>query len=236
MNHDAQNKAQGQRVKSAVLFVCRRSKDILLDNSDIETRERTYCSMTEDQEVSESPSKRQRREELVAVPTTTTTTTTTTTNGNDEKAPPKDATTVVQPLVEVQTPKLFIGGLHRSVTETHVEKLMMPYGTIVRVNLILQPGTGNSKGFAFCQYQRAEDAAAAVAALDGRTLLGKRILVKPAHEQQRSGVGGLHKGSSAPPSAPLSAASTEKERRNIESKIQAVKRKIQQAQQKELGR
>mgnify|MGYP000653647476 FL=1 len=87
--------------------------------------------------------------------------------------------------MQLQTPKVFIGGLHRNVTETHVEKLMMPYGSIVRVNLVLQPGSATSKGFAFCQYATKEQAVAAVAALDGRTLLGRRLLVRPAYEKER---------------------------------------------------
>lgn len=175
-------------------------------------------------EVSESPPKRQRRQEPQA------------THANKQEdvvlseADAKKKAMQPVPVVELQTPKVFIGGLHRSVTNTHVEKLMSPYGTIVRVHLVTHPDSGASKGFAFCQYERLEEAAAAVAALDGRALLGKRILVKPAHEQARSSTSGLFSNKSSSAAPTTAAGSTDKERRSLESKIQAIKRKLQETQ------
>jgi RNA recognition motif-containing protein len=103
---------------------------------------------------------------------------------------------------------------------------MMPFGSIVRVNLVLQPGSTASKGFAFCQYETIEQAAAAVAALDGRSLLGRRLLVRPAYEKERSTPIGMATGG-----ANKTGVSKEKERRNLETKIQALKRKIQETKQ-----
>jgi cold-inducible RNA-binding protein len=170
---------------------------------------------------------------------------------NKNKAPASSSSSHPHPhpSVPLQTPKLFIGRLHRNVTETHVEKLMMPYGSIVKVHLVLQPSGGgggssgpnsnSSRGFAFCEYQTVEQAAAAVAALDGRPLLGRRLLVRPAYEKDDrptaigmatggSGGGGNGNGTKAS----TSGVSKEKEQRNLETKIQALKRKIQEKQAK----
>jgi RNA recognition motif-containing protein len=171
--------------------------------------------MKEGEEPSESSPKRQRREDPE-------------TQSDDNNKNKASSSSASHPEVQLQTPKVFIGGLHRNVTETHVEKLMMPYGSIVKVNLVLQPGSSTSKGFAFCQYETLEQAASAVSALDGRALLGRRLLVRPAFEQQRptapgigmaAGGGGTNKANST-------GVSREKEQRNLETKIQAIKRKI----------
>jgi RNA recognition motif-containing protein len=187
----------------------------------------------EDEEPTESSPKRQRREEPLAAAATEASESASsqqpeTQSGendtNKNKAVVSSSSSHVD--VQLQTPKVFIGGLHRNVTETHVEKLMMPYGSIVRVNLVLQPGSATSKGFAFCEYQTIEQAAAAVAALDGRALLGRRLQVRPAYEKERPTTIGMATGGAN------KVVSKEKEQRNLETKIQALKRKIQEKQAK----
>jgi RNA recognition motif-containing protein len=171
--------------------------------------------MKEGEEPSESSPKRLRREDPE---------TQVDDNHKNIKAASSSASSTSYSEVQLQTPKVFIGGLHRNVTETHVEKLMMPYGSIVRVNLVLQPGSSISKGFAFCEYETLEQAASAVAALDGRALLGRRLLVRPAYEQQRSTTPGIGMASGG---GANKVVSREKEQRNLETKIQAIKRKIE---------
>jgi RNA recognition motif-containing protein len=187
----------------------------------------------EDEEPTESSPKRQRREEPLAAAATEASESASsqqpeTQSGENDTNKNKAAVSASSSHVEVQlqTPKVFIGGLHRNVTETHVEKLMMPYGSIVRVNLVLQPGSTTSKGFAFCEYQTIEQAAAAVAALDGRALLGRRLQVRPAYEKERPTSIGMANGGTK------KGVSKEKEQRNLETKIQALKRKIQEKQAK----
>jgi RNA recognition motif-containing protein len=185
----------------------------------------------EDEEATESSPKRQRREEPLAVAASESESAQhpETQNADDDTNKKKAEASASSSHFEVQslqTPKVFIGGLHRNVTETHVEKLMMPYGSIVKVNLVLQPGSATSKGFAFCQYATIEQAAAAVAALDGRTLLGRRLHVRSAHEKERP----TSIGMTTNKATPSSNVSKEKEQRNLETKIQALKRKIQEKQ------
>jgi splicing factor U2AF subunit len=187
--------------------------------------------MKEGEEPSESSPKRQRREEPQAVaasePASEPASSQHPETQSDDNTNKAASSSSSHPEAQLQTSKVFIGGLHRNVTETHVEKLMMPYGSIVSVNLVLQPGSGASKGFAFCQYQTLEQAAAAVAALDGRALLGRRLLVRPAYEKQSSATIGMPTGGANKPSG----VSTEKQRQNLETKIQAIKRKLQETKQ-----
>lgn len=125
---------------------------------------------------------------------------------------------------------IFIGGLHPRIVEAHLEKMCMPYGSIQRLHLMQR------KGYAFCQYATPEQAEAAMQALDGRGLLGRRLMVRPAHNDQQHnnssnpnnrGASTTATGSAA---AETSSANPEKERERIEARIQAVKRKLQEAQ------
>jgi RNA recognition motif-containing protein len=167
------------------------------------------------------------------------------------------------PPAALDTPRLYIGGLHPRVTQTHVEKLMMPYGTVQDVRLIVKQQhstttatTSTSSNFAFCQYASIAQAQAAMTALNGRLLLGKRLLVRPANNQQQSSSLGFvnrryemhrdqqqqqrqqqhqHESGSAAATAAVTAGSDaarhqdkQKEIKKIDSRIEAIKRKLKQ--------
>ena len=157
----------------------------------------------------ESPAKRRRLEDSkVAVDS----------RSSDEPLSSKEARGSAQ----IQTSTVYIGGLHTRITEAHVEKLMQSHGTVRRISLLQSKGQPSL--YAFCEFETIEQAAAAIAALDGRALLGKRLLVRPAH--------GSPSKTSNPlaPSQPKQEKSPEKERKRIESTIQAIKRKLQDTQ------
>lgn len=101
---------------------------------------------------------------------------------------------------------VFIGGLHPSMTSAHVEKLMTPYGDIDQVRLI------PNKGYAFCRYAEPASAVSAMAKLDGRLLLGKRLRVQPGRERQ--------------PEA--KKRTIEQERSSVDARIKAIRRKLEQ--------
>ena len=123
---------------------------------------------------------------------------------------------------EVPKPKVctvYIGGLHPRIVEAHLEKMCQPYGPIQRLHLC------NRKGYAFCQYATPEQAEAAMQALDGKGLLGRRLMVRPAHAEQKTGiVPGLPWQTNA---VSNSGGDLDKERERLEARIQAVKRKLQ---------
>jgi RNA recognition motif-containing protein len=115
---------------------------------------------------------------------------------------------------------IFIGGLHPRIVQAHLEKMCLPYGSIQRLHFC------DRKGYAFCQYATPEQAEAALQALDGRGLLGRRLMVRPAHSDQPKQAT-LSGSQPAASSNSHCSSNPDKERERIEARIQAVKRKLQ---------
>ena len=64
--------------------------------------------------------------------------------------------------------RLYLGNLHPSITDSDLKLLLSQFGPIDYVNLH-RDELGNSKGFAFTRYARAEDAANAMLRLQVKT-------------------------------------------------------------------
>ncbi len=63
-------------------------------------------------------------------------------------------------------------------------------GTVVSASLIEDRETGRSRGFAFVEMSSAEEATAAIAALDGKEVEGRNLKVNEAKaREERSGGG-----------------------------------------------
>lgn len=124
------------------------------------------------------------------------------------------------PIIKTTTPTLFIGSLHPRVAEVHLEKLFSSYGKIKRLTIQTPKKTGNQNrsNFAFVEFSSIREAQAAMTAVHEKVLLGKTLIVKPANESEkdRSRRGGVK-------SSPLSR---QQERKSVEDKIQALKRKL----------
>eukprot|EP00343_Euplotes_focardii_P007563 CAMPEP_0205819980 /NCGR_PEP_ID=MMETSP0206-20130828/2530_1 /ASSEMBLY_ACC=CAM_ASM_000279 /TAXON_ID=36767 /ORGANISM="Euplotes focardii, Strain TN1" /LENGTH=352 /DNA_ID=CAMNT_0053114213 /DNA_START=130 /DNA_END=1188 /DNA_ORIENTATION=- len=73
--------------------------------------------------------------------------------------------------------RLYVGQLHPNVTEADLRPVFEAFGPVDFVDLKLDPGTGESKGFAFVQYKHSAEAKTALQALDGLELAGRRIKV-----------------------------------------------------------
>jgi RNA recognition motif-containing protein len=110
---------------------------------------------------------------------------------------------------------VYVGGLHSRIAQVHLEKLMKPYGTTKRLHLC----TKNGRNFAFCEYELVEEAKAAVHALHGRRLLGNTLAVRPAHQESKMGLLRNNGNSSKP-------IDSKQEQRAVDSKIEALKRKL----------
>jgi RNA recognition motif-containing protein len=151
------------------------------------------------------------------------------------------------------TTSLFVGGLHPRIGDLHLQKLFSPYGEIVRINIVTNNpsdsqshsihsksavptkykiGLQQSKGYAFVEYTRVESAQLAIARLDGRQLMGRSLAVRPSRRktsnQDRIGHG-VNSGKTGT-GATMSAEETRREYRAVQSKIEAVKRAIEQKQ------
>jgi len=83
---------------------------------------------------------------------------------------------------------LFVGNMSFDTSESSLRSLFEPYGEITRVQVMTDRDTGRARGFAFVEMARDEDAASAVAALNGTELDGRALNVNEARPRpERSG-------------------------------------------------
>src|SRR5689334_20647757 len=73
--------------------------------------------------------------------------------------------------------RLFVGGLGTSITEAQLREAFGAFGQIADCIVMIDRGTGLSRGFGFVTMASRKDAGAAVQALDGSELDGRRLTV-----------------------------------------------------------
>lgn len=72
---------------------------------------------------------------------------------------------------------LYVGGLAEEVDMTILRSAFSPFGDIVDISLPIDYSSQKHKGFAFIEYQLAEDAADAIDNMDNGEILGRTIRV-----------------------------------------------------------
>ncbi|MFA5926648.1 MAG: RNA-binding protein [Patescibacteria group bacterium] len=72
---------------------------------------------------------------------------------------------------------LFIGSLAWAATNEDLQEAFAPFGEIVEAVVIRYPDTGRSKGYGFVRYTNVDDAAKALAEMDGKEIAGRPIKV-----------------------------------------------------------
>ncbi|KAJ8515373.1 hypothetical protein ONZ45_g7209 [Pleurotus djamor] len=78
---------------------------------------------------------------------------------------------------------LYVGSLHFNLTESDIKQVFEPFGELEFVDLHRDPMTGRSKGYAFIQYKRPEDAKMALEQMEGFELAGRTLRVNTVHEK-----------------------------------------------------
>ena len=83
---------------------------------------------------------------------------------------------------------LFVGNMSFQTTEGDLRAMFEPFGEITRVNVITDRDTGQARGFAFVEMSSDEEAAKAIAALNGKEVAGRALNVNEARPKpERSG-------------------------------------------------
>ena len=83
---------------------------------------------------------------------------------------------------------LFVGNMSFQTTESDLRALFEPFGQITRVHIAMDRETGRARGFAFVEMANDEEAAKAIAALDGKDVGGRNLKVNEARPKtERSG-------------------------------------------------
>jgi RNA recognition motif-containing protein len=86
--------------------------------------------------------------------------------------------------------KLYVGNLAYSVTDSDLEALFSPHGTVQSAQVIMDRDTGRSKGFGFVEMSSAQEGQAAIAALNDKENGGRRLTVNEARPREDRGGGG----------------------------------------------
>ncbi len=84
--------------------------------------------------------------------------------------------------------KLYVGNLAYGVSNTDLETMFAPHGTVQSAQVIMDRDTGRSKGFGFVEMGSSNEATAAINALNGKESDGRQLTVNEARpREERSG-------------------------------------------------
>lgn len=93
--------------------------------------------------------------------------------------------------------KIYVGNLSFNVTSADLQQLFSQHGTVQSAQIIEDRDAGRSKGFGFVEMSSDEEAANAIAALNGKDHGGRALTVneaKPREDRPRGGSGGSRGG------------------------------------------
>src|ERR1700757_2716093 len=86
--------------------------------------------------------------------------------------------------------KLYVGNLSYNTSNSDLENLFSPHGTVESAQVIMDRDTGGSKGFGFVEMGRDPQAQAAIQALSGKEVEGRALTVNEAKPREDRGGGG----------------------------------------------
>ena len=85
--------------------------------------------------------------------------------------------------------KLYVGNLSYDVTDSALQDLFAPHGTVQSAQVIMDRDTSRSKGFGFVEMGSAQEAQAAIAGLNGQDHNGRALTVNEARPREERGNG-----------------------------------------------
>ncbi len=103
-------------------------------------------------------------------------------NGDEAatKRPARSAGLRKPELVEVSSPRIYVGNLSFEATEGDLFELFNGVGSVQNVEIVSNRHTQKSKGFAFVQMQSIDEAKRAVAELHDKDYMGRKLVVSGA--------------------------------------------------------
>jgi RNA recognition motif-containing protein len=90
--------------------------------------------------------------------------------------------------------KLYVGNLSYSVTNDALAQLFAAHGKVDSAEVIIDRMTGRAKGFGFVEMSADAEAQAAIAALNGKEIEGRAIVVNEARPKEPRAGGGFGGG------------------------------------------
>lgn len=80
--------------------------------------------------------------------------------------------------------KLFVGSLPWAVDDQKLGEMFSQYGQVVSATVVKDRNTGRSRGFGFVEMQNDSEADAAIAALNGSDMEGRKVVVNEARPRE----------------------------------------------------
>jgi RNA recognition motif-containing protein len=90
--------------------------------------------------------------------------------------------------------KLYVGNLSYETTDSALEEMFAPHGTVQSAQVIMDRDTGRSKGFGFVEMSTDQEAQNAIKALSGQQVGGRSLTVNEAKPREDRGGGGRSGG------------------------------------------
>lgn len=81
--------------------------------------------------------------------------------------------------------KIFVKNLDRDINEMQLEGLFAQFGKVVSTKVVYDTITWESKGFAFLEMAKKDEALKAIEALNGKEIRGRALIVEEAVERRR---------------------------------------------------
>lgn len=106
---------------------------------------------------------------------------------NSASEPPPHVPGVVSSIVADSPNKIYIGGLPTYLTDDQIKEILTSFGQLRAFNLIRDPGTMASKGYAFCEYLDSTITDQAILGLNGFEIGDKKLIVQRASVGAKSG-------------------------------------------------
>ncbi len=91
--------------------------------------------------------------------------------------------------------KIYVGGLPFSATDSQLNDLFAPHGTVESAHVITDRSTGQGRGFGFVEMSTGQEAKTAIAALNGTQMDGRTLTVNEAKPREPRSGGGSFGGS-----------------------------------------
>jgi len=85
--------------------------------------------------------------------------------------------------------KVYVGNLSYDIDDAGLNALLAPFGTVTSAQVIMDRETGRAKGFGFVEMGTDEEAAAAIAGLNGKEVQGRALKVNEARPKTEGGGG-----------------------------------------------
>ena len=93
---------------------------------------------------------------------------------------------------------IYVGNLSYKVTEEELQQAFAGFGQVSSAKIIMDTATGRSKGFGFVEMPNAQEAEAAIQALNGKEMKGRAINVGQARPRSEGRQGGYARGRGGP--------------------------------------